>query len=227
MNGVHDMGGMHGFGTVLPEQNEPVFHEAWEGRVYTMLRQLNGKFPPKTPGAGRDIIEHIEPSRYLSMGYYERFLAVLEQRALSEGLVTAQEIDSRMRLIEKEGSDPVAATSDPKTTAGAIERLMTGQPHPAETGAPPRFAVGDPVRARNLNWAGHNRLPRYIRDKLGIVERINGLYHIEDARDTELGPSPQTVYTVRFGGLEVWGPEAEANLNVYLELWEGYLEPPE
>ena len=36
MNGVHDMGGMHGMGPVRhePEKMEPVFHAAWEGRVY-------------------------------------------------------------------------------------------------------------------------------------------------------------------------------------------------
>ena len=31
MNGVHDMGGMDGFGKVEAEPNEPVFHAAWEG----------------------------------------------------------------------------------------------------------------------------------------------------------------------------------------------------
>ena len=30
MNGVHDMGGMDGFGKVEPEPNEPVFHTDWE-----------------------------------------------------------------------------------------------------------------------------------------------------------------------------------------------------
>jgi len=43
MNGVHDMGGMHGFGKVEPEPNEPCFHETWEGRVLAMDRAL-GRF---------------------------------------------------------------------------------------------------------------------------------------------------------------------------------------
>ena len=38
MDGIHDMGGMDGFGKVDPEPNEPVFHEAWEGRVLAMNR---------------------------------------------------------------------------------------------------------------------------------------------------------------------------------------------
>ncbi len=40
MNGVHDMGGMHGMGPIEPESNEPVFHEPWEGRVYAVTRRI-------------------------------------------------------------------------------------------------------------------------------------------------------------------------------------------
>ena len=36
MNGVHDMGGMHGMGPIEAEPNEPVFHKPWEGRVYAL-----------------------------------------------------------------------------------------------------------------------------------------------------------------------------------------------
>ena len=32
VDGVHDMGGMHGFGAVPIEVDEPIFHEPWEGR---------------------------------------------------------------------------------------------------------------------------------------------------------------------------------------------------
>ena len=40
MNGVHDMGGMHGFGKVEPEKDEPPFHAGWEGRVLAMQRAM-------------------------------------------------------------------------------------------------------------------------------------------------------------------------------------------
>src|ERR1043166_5219760 len=36
MNGVQDMGGMQGFGPILAEKNEPVFHATWEGRVLAL-----------------------------------------------------------------------------------------------------------------------------------------------------------------------------------------------
>ncbi len=40
MDGIHDMGGMDGFGKVEAEQNEPPFHEAWEGRVMALQRAM-------------------------------------------------------------------------------------------------------------------------------------------------------------------------------------------
>ena len=44
MNGVHDMGGMHGMGPVQYENNEPVFHARWEGRVtHSIARWRLGK----------------------------------------------------------------------------------------------------------------------------------------------------------------------------------------
>ena len=34
MNGVHDLGGMHGMGPIPIEKNEPAFHEPWERRIF-------------------------------------------------------------------------------------------------------------------------------------------------------------------------------------------------
>lgn len=224
MNGIHDMGGMHGFGPVVREENEPVFHEEWEGRVMGILRELGAAIPARTPGEMRDIIEHIEPLRYLSMSYYERFLEVIVERALANGLITEEELEARVGRFREEPQKPVPRRSDSKAVERARLRMST-QLRPEPEGSEPRFAAGDTVVVRNLNWAGHNRLPRYIRGKLGRIERVNGLYPIEDAHADALGPNPQTVYTASFEGREVWGAECEPNIRVYLELWEGYLKP--
>ena len=40
MDGVHDLGGMHGFGAIPIETDEPLFHEPWEGRVWAMQRAV-------------------------------------------------------------------------------------------------------------------------------------------------------------------------------------------
>ncbi len=72
MNGVHDMGGMHGFGRIQREQNEPVFHHPWEGRVYAMHMAT----PVSILGGFRYAIERMAPAYYLSSSYYEKWLNV-------------------------------------------------------------------------------------------------------------------------------------------------------
>jgi nitrile hydratase len=42
MDGIHDLGGMDGFGAVEPKPDEPVFHHSWEGRVFAMEMAMRG-----------------------------------------------------------------------------------------------------------------------------------------------------------------------------------------
>ena len=63
MNGVHDMGGMHGMGPVVHEKDEPVFHEAWEGRIYALTRLVRAGGGRWNIDAGRHQIEQI-PAAY-------------------------------------------------------------------------------------------------------------------------------------------------------------------
>lgn len=223
MNGVHDIGGMHGFGPVRVEKDEPVFQEAWEGRVWGMLAQLRA-LPGEAPRSMRPIIERMEPVRYLTASYYERFLHVVEQRALANGFLTQEELDGRTQEFRNHPDTAVPRRVDPE----ALQRVLAlrkRQNHPEPDGPAPRFQAGDAVMARNINPEGHTRLPRYIRGKRGTVVRVNGWYAIQDEETDGLGPDPQTVYTVRFDGREVWGQAAEPNLSVCVEMWEGYLDP--
>jgi nitrile hydratase len=224
MNGIHDMGGMHGFGPVVREEHEPVFHEPWEGRVYGMRVRFGAKMPAPYPGVGRTHIESIPPKTYLEMSYYERFLESLVQRAIATGVITAEELDARTRRFEDDPAASVPRRDDPQAVAETVEGLKT-QRHPAREGRAPRFKQGDAVAAINISRFGHNRLPRYIRGKHGVIERVNGLHAIEDEKAYGEDPTPQTVYTVGFEGAEVWGVECEPNLRVYVELWEDYLQP--
>ena len=223
MNGVHDMGGMHGFGRVEIEIDEPVFHEAWEGRVYGMLQQAR-RTNGWQIGRNRAIIESMPPAKYLTASYYERFLEALEQQVLAAGLVTEEELGRRIDQYRDHPDGQVPRREDPAGVARIRAAIATAR-HPEPEGAAPRFRLGDPVLVRNLNPRGHTRLPRFIRGERGVIARVNGWCLIEDADTTGLGPNPQTVYTVRFDAGEVWGPNAEPNQSVYLEMWEGYLDP--
>src|SRR5262245_24415930 len=122
MNGIHDMGGMHGFGRVEIEKDEPVFHAEWEGRVMGILRQVR-QLPGKQPSSARPLIESMEPVRYLMVSYYERFLHALEIQAVEKGLVTKEELDARIELFRQHPAAPVPRRSAPTEAARVIASL--------------------------------------------------------------------------------------------------------
>ncbi len=86
------------------------------------------------------------------------------------------------------------------------------------------FSPGDPVRARNLHPTGHTRLPRYVRGRIGVVERRHGAHVFPNSHAHGGGEDPRALYTVRFAARELWGPGAAARDSVSLDLWEPYLE---
>ena len=68
-------------------------------------------------------------------------------------------------------------------------------------------------------------MPRYARDKPGLIRRVHGAFVLPDTNAHRLGECPEHVYSVRFAAEELWGDSAEVGATVYLDLWESYLEP--
>ena len=153
MNGVHDMGGMHGLGPIAPDDpDEPLFHEPWEARVLAMTLAIGawGRWNIDTSRRAR---ESIPGPDYLRMSYYEKWLVGLEDLMLSAGLVTRDEIRTGRPAP---GQPPL---SPPLTADRVANTLAAGGPATRDTAAPHGFAIGEPVRARNINPLGHTRLP--------------------------------------------------------------------
>src|SRR3954466_7424139 len=94
MNGVHDMGGMHGMGTIRPEAQEPAFHATWEGRVYALSRVLRARGEQWNLDWSRHAIELLPPADYLRMTYYERWFARTVARLVATGAATQTEVDT-------------------------------------------------------------------------------------------------------------------------------------
>jgi len=88
-----------------------------------------------------------------------------------------------------------------------------------------RFRIGDRVRVRNLNPTGHTRMPRYIRTKVGVIERDYGVFLFPDAHASGLGEKPQHIYVVRFTARELWGPQARTTDAALVDVWDDYLDP--
>jgi nitrile hydratase len=217
MNGVHDMGGMHGMGPVEAEKNEPVFHYFWEGRIFAMNLAM-GAWRKWNPDAGRHSRELIPPAEYLRMTYYERWLAGLVELIVKSGLATRTEIES----------GTPAAGSVKAVPALISDRVMVGvakgTPANRNVNVTARFQVGHEVRTRNMHPVGHTRLPRYARGKTGTIARDYGVFVFPDSNAHFLGEKPQHVYSVRFTARELWGEQAAPKDSVCVDLWDDYLE---
>jgi nitrile hydratase len=220
MNGVHDMGGMHGFGPVLREENEPLFHADWEARVVAMnrLSQKQGFFNIDEFRYG---IEQIDPAHYLRSTYYERWLATVEYNLVQKGLLTDDELDSRTEILRQQPENALLHPEHGSPSPSLPEPAFKSPVTPIE----PRFAVGDPVTVNNSHPTGHTRVPRYTRGKHGVIHQVHGPAIFPDTHAHGRGENPRNVYSVRFGARELWGDSAEPNQTLSIDLWESYLEP--
>jgi hypothetical protein len=100
MNGVHDLGGMHGFGPINPEQNEPVFHYDWERRVLGVaIAGFGGGW--YNSDQLRHAMERMGAVAYLSTSYYEHWLSMLETLLIERGAITKQELDARREQLSR------------------------------------------------------------------------------------------------------------------------------
>jgi nitrile hydratase subunit beta len=216
MNGVHDMGGMHGMGPIQYEKNEPVFHARWESRVFALNSAL-GAWRKWNVDAWRHDIELLPPADYLRLSYYEKWFAALEKRVVKYGLVTKEEVESGHAAA---GSTKAA----PALTLEMARTINRGIPSSKDASVLPLFQVGQHVRTRNTHPSGHTRLPRYARGKTGQILRDHGVYSFPDTNAQYQGEKRQHVYSVRFAARELWGEQASARDFVHLDLWDDYLE---
>lgn len=202
MNGVHDMGGMHGFGQVQIERDEPVFHERWEGIVRVMMLRNTGRY--FNLDEFRHAIELMPSEEYLRASYYERWLHAVETLLLEKGVITRAELESGHAAGEGSPATPDREPAPPMS---------------------PRFRPGERVVTRNMHPHGHTRLPRYARGRRGVIRKVYGPFRLPDANAHGDHHGWQPCYAVEFNARELWGEEAAPNDRCCIDLWESYLEP--
>lgn len=178
---THDLGGKPGFGAVIPEPDEPVFHAGWEARVFGLAATL-----PYAIGTSDDqfrpAIEAMDPARYLATSYYEKWLYALEH--LAQGPATG-----------------------PAITAPEVAQAILAGASQAVPDTPRRFGVGDAVRTRPTG-AIHTRLPAYAAGKPGRIETLHGGFLLADAH--HLGQRrAEMLYTVVFTARDLWGHDGD------------------
>lgn len=209
VDGVHDVGGLDGFGPVEPERDEPVFHEDWERRVFranaavVMAGLANG-------GTFRHSIERMEPAHYLASPYYEHWLTGLATLLVEGGVVDAAELDRRAG-----GRFPRSRPNRGVAPEAGLDR------------AEPRYPVGAHVRVREWHPSGHTRAPRYAQGKLGVVVRHDGAFSVPDVEAHSDATRTEPTYSVRFTARELWGEGGGTGDVVHVDLWESYLDAGE
>ena len=217
MNGPQDMGGLQGYGAVVPEPNEPYFHADWEKRALALVVAM-GRTGVWNLDMVRNSRETVPPAAYLAMSYYEIWIAGFCKLLAERGLVTHDEIAAGASL------GPARLVKNVLRASEVAERLARGNPAARPSTLPARFAVGDRVRTKNMHPATHTRLPRYVRGHVGRIERLHGAHVFPDTNALGQGENPQWLYTVRFDGRELWGEGADPTVSVSVDAWEPYLE---
>ena len=203
MDGIHDLGGKQGFGTVRHGPDAAVFHEGWEKRI-NALYGLAVRLGIFNMDEYRHAIERMEPRHYMNAGYYERTLTSLATLCVEKGVLTRAELEERAG-----GLFPLA--------------LPLG---PGRGNVPTRrgYQAGDRVRVRNDHVAGHVRMPGYIRGKTGVVVSESPRYPFPDAHAHGVAAEDEPTYDVRFKSGDLW-PDAADDALVHVGVFQSYLEP--
>ena len=217
MDGIHDMGGMHGFGKVEPEKNEPVFHDKWEGRTFALNRAM-GYTGVWTIDQTRAGIEQLPPEVYLSSSYYRKWAIRMENLIVALGLADADEVAAGHALRPGKALKRKLTAADVPNSlsrgsfsrpANAPARIPGGRP-----GAHQEHSSGDAHASaalcarqgrRDRSVARLSRVSRYGRNRQGRKSAM-ALYRAVRR--------PRTL-----------GRDTDPSLKVSIDAFEPYLEP--
>jgi nitrile hydratase subunit beta len=217
VDGIHDMGGMQGFGPMVPDGAN--FHSDWERRVFGLARVT--RVAGLGAGMFRAAIESMPPAEYAAASYYERWMYGVERRLEQGGVLAAGDVESAM---ERVASGPLPERSDPDLTERCLDAQRSGAAMAAAATA--RFRPGQRVRVRRMRPATHTRCPRYVRGACGVIERVHGEASLPDAVARGEEHPPEALYAVRFRSDDLFGPGEEPPFRVLVDLSESYLEEP-
>lgn len=224
MDGIHDMGGVEGYGPVPYTPEEPIsVGERWESlagaALFALLRSGRTNID-----AHRHRIERLDPQRYLPISYWGRWLAAIESAVVDQGIAERHEVEAAIRAL---GRDPATTAPPPRMHPNVgLEARDNDPTFIRSIDRPPRYAVGDRVTAHpDPPHRGHHRLPRYVRGRTGTVARVYPAFTFPDTHAHGRGEHPTYVYAVAFPATELWGPDADPRQTCHIDLFEPYIDP--
>jgi nitrile hydratase len=207
LDGIHDLGGMSGFGAVEVEPDEPRFHEPWEATAFCLNALGIGVLGAYNADEYRHAVERMEPSHYLGASYYERMLTAVASLLVEKGLVDPGDLEERAG-----GAFPLARPAAIVEGDGVVGTDSA------------RFSVGDQVVVRDIHPIGHTRVPRFVRGRPGVVLHVAPSFPFPDASAHGLPTRSEHTYHVKFEARALWTDAAGSHESVIVDLWESYLE---
>lgn len=229
MDGIHDLGGMQGFGPVEPHDDNVGYHDEWEGLVHSSFVGTMGS-GLHTMEEFRHAIERMKPANYLTAAYWDRWLVGVSTLAVEKGAVSPAALRDRTEAFVA-GEASLPERHDPELVDELLDGVADAYAAWRESQASePAFAPGDEVSVRNIHPDGHTRCPRYVRNARGTVTAHRGTHTLPEAH-AHGGEGAESVYNVAFELSELWSDNSESESTndskgdvVRAELWERYLE---
>ncbi|WP_397543738.1 nitrile hydratase subunit beta [Roseovarius salis] len=212
MSGVHDLGGLDGFGAVEVEEDYVAFHHEWEASSQAIMMETTYDWPLDWARRVRELCPQDE---YMGTPYFANWALVHAALLAGEGIITPEQLDTG------QADDPATPVRRDVSAAVAMDReMMQCFDRPATAG--PLFRPGQSVRTLAHGGPGHTRLPRYARDAVGRVRTHHGAFVLPDdmARGTERAVH---LYTVAFSSDALFARDTGPGHTVCLDLWETYL----
>ena len=242
----HHLGGLEGLDPITPEIE--VFVEPWEKRIFgihTAMMALSNHLSSALPdydmksvpttfksfwtwGHLRMGAEGMHPFEYFRLRYYEKWLGGISGFFVSEGYITQEELDTRTAefLANSEMAEaPLPKYGNPKIDKQVVKYLREGDSPMRTVSEPPKFALGDKVKIKELNPADHSRLPGNLMGKTATVIRVydNAFGYFFPTEDGIGEPMP--VYSLAFKVEDLWAESiTEPNTMYYNDIFEAYIE---
>ncbi len=216
MDGVHDIGGVQGFGPVKTNEPDVPFKTDWDARMWG----LNGAMSQPddwTLDWWRHVRELIDPVDYLTRPYFDQWAQIYMALLIDSGVASLEEIVSGHAQGPNPELGPVLKAQDVPAAMGRAGKFDS------DDTIEPAFADGSKVRTKAAGHSGHTRLPRYAMGRGGVVHAHHGTFVFADAK-ARGEDVYEPLYSVAFMAADLW-PEAQGRKDrIYLDLWESYLD---
>lgn len=244
----HYLGGLEGLDSEPLDFETKVFVEPWETRIFGIhvammalskhLSETPLQYPIesvpttfKSTWTWADLrkgAEAMNPFDYFRFRYYEKWLGGISGFFVQEGYITQEELDARTATFLEKTAAPLPGVSEPAIDDQVIDYLRRGDPAIREVADPPKFSAGQTVKVKDVPTTDHTRLPGYLRDRIGIIDKVyEGAYAYLCSTGTDGLGEPMYVYSVKFDPKDIWGEMAESKSWVYADLFEVYVEAAE